>query len=332
MEKRLLLMFFVISLSVGAQTYVPMPLKNSYWTITYQTWQIPGSSYTGPYYSCYYKETYAVYPYNDTIISSKKYVKFYRKFINDVTTGTNCTYTFSPSYTDGYLYALRQDTLAQKIYYVPYNQTAEKLLYNFTYVAGDSVKTALATYSPSPPCNPSVYRIINSVSTVTLGDGLPHRIYALKPYTASCSGVYPFHDTIIEGVGNEVGLAETLKSAPYPGPIQTTIKSIVANCLVVNNTTTIYNRGAANCNYPLKISGIEKIKPELYPNPVTEYLHISDLPQGKVQIIILNALGVPVKELESAGERMDLKEISAGLYFLRLKTNDEYHTLKFIKE
>jgi hypothetical protein len=309
-----------------------MPLKNCYWTTTYLKQQSPGSNWTGPGYYCEYYETYATYPNNDTIISGKRYIKFYRKFISDYTTGTSCTFTYSPTYSDGYIYGIRQDTAAQKIYAMPYNQTAEVLLYDFNYVAGDSLRTTMGVFSLAPPCNPSNKRIVNSVSTVTLGDGLGHRIYQLKPYPAGCSGPYPFNDTIIEGVGNEIGVYEMLKVNPQISPWQTTVTGVVANCLVVNHTTVIYFRGAANCNYPLNVAGIKPNKSlEIFPNPSNGYLNIVNENNIK-KISIVNSLGAEVLNIPFDTQKINVNSLAPGMYYLIIEKSDGRTTTKFVRE
>lgn len=69
----------------------------------------------------------------------------------------------------------------------------------------------------------------------------------------------------------------------------------------------------------------------IYPNPAQNYLHIKHSQNQKVQVQILNARGILIKELDlSQSSQVDISELPNGLYLLRLK-NHPQQTRKFIK-
>jgi hypothetical protein len=192
----------------------------------------------------------------------------------------------------------------------------------------------LGSFSLAPPCNPSNKRIVNSVSTVTLGDGFSHRIYQLKPYIADCSGIKPFSDTIIEGVGNDIGVIENVKFYPQINPWQVSVTSVVANCLVINNTTVIYSRGAANCNYPLNINEVKNnLGMELFPNPANSFLIIKNTGGENIKkMTIINSIGQEIFHILSGFENINVSSLTSGMYFLLIEKDNGKSMAKFIRE
>lgn len=70
-------------------------------------------------------------------------------------------------------------------------------------------------------------------------------------------------------------------------------------------------------------------KTKLYPNPTSDYIQISSLSVSKA-FTIYDILGAQIKKgVISINEKIDVKNFSKGLYFLKL---DNGTAIKFIKK
>ncbi len=71
---------------------------------------------------------------------------------------------------------------------------------------------------------------------------------------------------------------------------------------------------------------------EVFPNPASEYLHLSYLPQGENTIKLYNALGQVVLDYQSIDsfEKINVAYIPSGIYFLSIE-NGQYQTSRKIK-
>jgi hypothetical protein len=68
---------------------------------------------------------------------------------------------------------------------------------------------------------------------------------------------------------------------------------------------------------------------KIYPNPTSDFIKISGL-NNIENYTIYNVLGVEIKKgIVSNNEKIDIKNLTNGLYFLQFKIEN---TLKFIKE
>ncbi|MDO8998979.1 MAG: hypothetical protein Q7W45_04365 [Bacteroidota bacterium] len=165
-------------------TYVPMPMQNCEWQVSHNsncTWLTnPGTS----------SESYTLFPNNDTIIATKKYVKFYVSQTY-TTSGAGCV---SASRTNGYWGAVRQDTANQKVYVKLNGNGNEVLYYNFNLNKGDTMKTYLGYPNPIP------YQIIDSVYNQSFSDGICRRVFLFKyPSNWNNNGNnYTFYNKVIE--------------------------------------------------------------------------------------------------------------------------------------
>jgi len=71
----------------------------------------------------------------------------------------------------------------------------------------------------------------------------------------------------------------------------------------------------------------------VYPNPVTEYLNVKfsgNCSQITFELFDLQGRKIYMKEI-SNGERVDVKNLSGGLYFYNITTNEQKHSGKLIK-
>ena len=68
---------------------------------------------------------------------------------------------------------------------------------------------------------------------------------------------------------------------------------------------------------------------EVYPNPVSEVLYLKNLPCGQVDYSVFNVLGQKVAMGSSSGT-ISVAALGKGLYFLQVKGDSSFETLKFL--
>lgn len=147
-------------------------------------WVTKAAHLPGPYELRRY-----IYFGNDTVIAGKTYrsLKNHNECIIP-----GCTITQSP------LYFVREDTLANIVYYInnPYTDPTERILYNFNLKVGDSI------YHMEPSCSrlDTVFALDSAII-----NGVYHKVWAFNmahDYSGTASTIYPEQYTIVEGVGS----------------------------------------------------------------------------------------------------------------------------------
>jgi hypothetical protein len=299
--------------------YVPIPLQNCYWQMKHTK---SCTAYPPPVYS---EQEYKIYPLNDTLISAIRYVKLYSQLI---TNSVGCI--TANIATTGYWGALRQDTTARKIYLVSPNQTSEKLLYDFNYTKGDSVKTYLGDYVVLAPR----YRIIDSVYYQSYSDGVCRKTFKLKARTINSGfDTYIENNYIIEGIGNETGLdQQRISSDIFMGnpPDHNEWSSF----LTINNNTI----SAVTTNTCQQYIGLKEFsivdEAKIFPNPGHDEitLSITDSEYLKCKIIVYDILGNQV--LSSNEKTFNIDHLPKGVYYLKCFSSTSQKTIveKLIKD
>ncbi|MBC8756893.1 T9SS type A sorting domain-containing protein [Kordia sp. YSTF-M3] len=105
--------------------------------------------------------------------------------------------------------------------------------------------------------------------------------------------------------------------------------------LAVNNTDLYIAESGSNKISKVNITPLSVdeyiLKPriQLYPNPATNYIQLSNFPKNE-NYTIYNISGAKIKRSNiSNNEKIDIQNLTNGLYFLKF---DNGITLKFIKE
>jgi len=227
--KVLQLLFLIYS--VHAQ-YIPIPLNNtSKWYVADQV----SHTNTNPD-TLTPMDFMKYYIYNDTVINNISYKKLYRKaYFIDANTywGSDPVGKYlSPPHT-GYVGAIRQDSTARKIYFIPINMEQEVLLYDFSpHNSGDMVdvwtgEKAANKYIPNytTPSQDTCGQVWSfaycfqqflSTSKFISKNGREHYWQMQNNYAFPISGndykiVHCWFDSYwIEGVGSKSGVIEHL--------------------------------------------------------------------------------------------------------------------------
>ncbi len=77
----------------------------------------------------------------------------------------------------------------------------------------------------------------------------------------------------------------------------------------------------------------EKISFELFPNPATDRLRISNMPNGNNEITIINALGkvISSQKCNASTKELDITDLPEGQYFVRIVNGEQSLGKAFIK-
>jgi len=311
----------LISYMVYSQQYVPLPLQNCYWQIkdavicSYNTSPSNSSSLT-----------YNLYPTGNVVIAQKSYVEFSKLDVLN-NNNTSCAYLSQPG--NGYQCAIRQDTL-NKLVYIKYStDTIEKILYNFNYVKGDSVKTVLGDIATP---NGNIYRVVDSVYFQTYTDGIARKTYILKPM--SVTGIQ-LNDYIIEGIGNETGLLNIRKQLSYSQPKVYIVNESWRSFLVINNDTVFKTPINTYYNSLMINEQIAKQNIHIYPIPCDNILKISSYifnSESNYEIIDITGKIILYGSLNNNTNNIDISSIEHGVYFLKINMENITLNYKIIKE
>lgn len=69
----------------------------------------------------------------------------------------------------------------------------------------------------------------------------------------------------------------------------------------------------------------------IYPNPVTGgKVYISTTKNQQKEIEIYNVLGKPIRKTQLRGKELDVSDLSAGIYILKIKENNSEATRKLV--
>lgn len=222
----------------------------------------------------------------DTLINSLSYFKV---FFTDVN-GNN-------AYYDG---AIREDTLAQKVYFIDHDSTQESILFDYSLQVNDSIYTQINGTKRKAHVDSVVTSFLyGQIRKVIYFDSIP---------------------SFVEGIGSSLwGL--------HGGPFAAS--GFLASGKIIASTTV-----AANC-YPTKLSDqhVEMNNLIIYPNPASDELFIkfSEHATNKIYYTITNMLGSQTGKGLLQDDVISLQGIPSGLYLLQI-TSAHFHSTKVFKK
>jgi type IX secretion system substrate protein len=286
-----IILFFNVSFS---QTYHKLIRPNTYWDILHvETSQICGLSGGSRYFF-----------QGDTVLNGIQYNLVQAYPIVNINPGPFC----SPFAVNGsqFYFAnaiMREDTIAQKVYVYEIGSFSESLLYDFTLVAGDTLKSAYASQG--------LTLIIDSVSTVSLFNSASRRIFYLSN-----------NEYYIEGIGSSQGLFT---------PIVIAIGFWEEVECVIDNNVQLWG-GTQPCYGFVGIDElINNAHINIYPNPVRDILYVKSRFIGELQFFDKTGRLVMSKNLNESTSVIDISGIASGLYFYRYETKSKgYSTGKIV--
>lgn len=298
-----IILFTLISLFIiktKAQNYNPFPESNSYWTVIE-----------------YFNDRVVLFSVEgDTLVNNVPYKKVYKliKAENGIDTVSN-------------LHCLmRQEIDQKKIYTIRsyLNEVDEKLAYNFNVNFGDTIILTAYDYNK---IGDSIFVVNQSIiaDSIQLYNGEYRKMFAVNSLSTN------FDLLVIEGIG--------AMNSPFPNQDDWDgLHSNLLTCHEVNfeyvfvNYFENYYDPESSCGFDLidGISDLEKNPIYYFPNPAFNRVSII-IPSihfdSDIVVSVYSFGGFLIDEykytnLKTEKINLDLEDLSAGIYFITLKSNN----------
>lgn len=294
MKPLLLIACLFLSLGIKAQSnvYKPFPLVDgATWKIK---WQGEGCVVSGNPQTYFDHVKYQYTIQGDTVVDTLIYKKLYMGPLIGFPY-VNCYPQLPLIGWESCIGALRQDTIAKKVFFFPKNASQEYLLYDFGMQVGDTIKGYMnLTDGYAGPY------VVSGFDSILIGSEY-HR-------TVVISGVY-----FIEGVGSYFGLIESPRYFEAGSNLL---------CFSLNGNNLLGS--TYDCNLDLTSTPENKPTPKIsiFPNPASSDFTIkADNPTARLTVTLYNLTGQQVGSY-SSGENQILiprNNLPDGLYVAQIQ-------------
>ncbi len=303
MKKIILLciVFYCINLSSQTNIYHPFPELNAEWNVS----QVSPTS-------C--KHIKYVINGADTIVQGKTYHKItktevsYTQFIN----GT-CNYNSIINVVTDYAGAIKNDSLAKKIYYVIPNTNTDTLLFDFTLNVGDTIKTYITS-----TCGNRKVLVIDSV----LVGGIYHKRWNTTACYFGGQNVQ-----FIEGMGSNLGLIERIPSTGIYNTIGT------LNCFSKNAQSLYPTSSSSNCPLITSVKNYDsEINEQIFITSIGKAINIKQESHNYTSYSIYSITGniISKGKIEDSDVIINLNEAPNGIYILSLAGKEKTLVKKIV--
>lgn len=300
---------FFLSITIGnGQTRIYHSFPDSaIWRVDYNydfEFQFPCKK---NYYFQYYSP-------GDTLINSSVYRKISVKEVFDTNTCMGHPY-YLP--VPGYVGALKDDSSANKTYFVFPNSTTDSLLYDYNLTVGDTIKGIISQFFNQFDTN----RAVLTVDSVLIS-GQYRKRWNFSQNELGDS-IY-----IIEGIGTSSGLLEPL----YPWELEWTDRHLICVKDSLQTYFTSNHNSKVGCNLIVSIPEVLNSGNSfsIFPNPFSNETTLKiDHDLKNATVTIINTFGQQVKQIKSfTGSEIKLyrENLSEGIYFLRLMQENKIIT------
>ena len=324
MKPILLFSFLLIIPIIVTAQYIPFPDSNTKWSMSRDTWDDPEET---PFVDT--KHGYVHEMSGDTLIDGLIYQKIFQRFTwwtkntsaYELDDGTYIPGEFlsgNIQATPFLIGALRQDTMAQKVYFrrlspsytdiiciepitestLPFNE--DILLFDFDMVTGDTIFLG----------GDDKMLIIENTDSVQYNDG----IYRKRYFPLNSYPEFEF----IEGIGATTGLFAGIRGEFVEGEW--------CNLQCFSNEgeyiigTSVYNCDSIDVVSPV-VNIDQNTKFNIYPNPFDQFLQIDfqTVHTGNFQLQIYNSIGHLILNHSISSQEsfeLDTQQFSKGIYHL----------------
>ena len=243
----------------------------------------------------------------DTVVNGKTWLKLYSS--NDSLLSANLNF-------EGYIYSdanlvLKTDTNFQI-----------DTIYKFDLSVGDSINFDFGFYSEYIP-------VVN-IDSIQINNQYHKRFHFAEPTGPSAFTV--FNEKWIEGIGSIHGPLFPLQPELFSTE---TPDSLTLVCTKSNGNNVWQHKSYNNCiiNIVLSIDKNELISFKIFPNPFQNEITFICNDLELKELFIYNELGqeVIVNSWNDSNNKIDLRSLKNGIYFLTLKVNNRSETMKLIK-
>ncbi|MFA9214787.1 MAG: T9SS type A sorting domain-containing protein [Candidatus Methylacidiphilales bacterium] len=238
------------------------------------------------------------------------------------------------------IYSIIQSTYKNKTFYTKennkifYNYKGEKLLlFDFDVKEGDTLLVDYyGTFNTTDTLIKKHPLFINEV--FYLKDTINNDSLKAVTFTGKRFGFTfnPRRLTIIEKILTHYKFNELLNNPPFNNSILGTPQfesNITFKCYTEPNGFNF--KLVDDCN-KVGVKNVEQIIFEIYPNPVTDFLYFKNTKTPIENISIYNVFGELVYKKNHIESVIDLQNIPTGIYFIEVKSNNEFYRQKIIKE
>ncbi|MBP7101864.1 MAG: T9SS type A sorting domain-containing protein [Bacteroidales bacterium] len=274
-------------------------------------WRVDCNTHVPFQYNKYYKEYYNYYISGDTVINSYLYKKINRSFDSIYVYSWSLPTDPPSSRPPCYVGALRDDSAANKAFFVFAGTNIDSLLFDYNISIGDSVKGLMVPYG--------IYNlVVQSIDSIMINGKYRKRWIFNKTHTNN--------DTyFIQGVGSHSGLIEPGDSytIDFTDRYLVCVKDCTSTLFVSNYVSEI------GCNQILESIDEEFLgfNYSCYPNPFSRQTNIYlDRTLKDATLTIYNFNGQIVKIIKNiSGQTICLQSdnISNGIYFIQLKEENK---------
>lgn len=294
-------LFYYISLSSQTNIYHPFPELNAEWNVS----QVSSTA-------C--KHIKYVINGADTTVQSKTYHKITKTEVSyaQFTNGT-CDYNSIVNVVTDYAGAIRNDSLAKKVYYVIPNTNTDTLLFDFSLNVGDTIKTYIAT-----TCSNRKVLVIDSV----LVGGIYHKRWNTTECYFGGQNVQ-----FIEGVGSNLGLIERIPSLGIYNTIGT------LNCFSKNTQSLYPTSSSSNCPLITSVKNYNsEINEQVFINSFNKTINIKQESYSYKNYIIYSTTGSIISKgnIDSSNVMISLNEAIDGIYFISLSGKEKTLVKKIV--
>jgi hypothetical protein len=279
-----------VQLGIAQPVYHPIPDSNATWQET-SFWLYLGPPMT-PVYSWY-----TVFTDADTIINSNTYTKLLE---------TGAYGAFGPQifYSHAYRGAMRQDTAAKKVYFIPAGLNYEGLLYDFNLTIGDTLSQSNIGGSEN---------VVLGIDSVLVNNQY-HRRWLMAHINWPATTAIDTNYAIIEGIGSTKGIYQFLVP-PFESGSE----------LICHSHDNYYYPPWTSCPFYSGITEAESINNlVIYPNPANDKISVicnGTNPEGVYEIFSLEGrmlLSATIPSGRQTHSEIDTSVLPKGVYFIRL--------------
>lgn len=304
------LLFTFLAITIGfvsnSQTNVYHSIDdNLIWRV--DVWTSVGSPWHcgGEYHFHYYLD-------GDTLISGELYKKLYRSYVHTSSSwGSQPCFPWDQFY-EGYVGAIRDDSLVNKVFFYNYLSTSESLLYDYNFSIGDTIVSSISD------CGATV----TNIDSVQIAGS-----YRKRWHFDNCSNGPASAGYIIQGYGSSSGLIERLWSLNYTRLI-----------CIRNENETIYETGLFSplgCKEVyLNTHELSQVQLTISPIPANKFLKLNfqkdpTINQNEIQVI--NSLGSLIDCNYNPETRMlDVSNLTPGVYYIKLFLDKRFISKRFV--
>lgn len=243
----------------------------------------------------------------DTIINSQQWFKLYS--------------TSDSMFLSNLLYRglLREEN--NKVFYLDTLNQIDTL-YDFSVNVGDSVLFDLYGMYPE------WLKVVNVDSILINGDYY-RRLKFAEP---TIQAFDELNEIWIEGIGSIHGPIFPYFPVKFS---QEMPDSMLVTCTFSNSQQVWQHPSYPSCYVNIVLSAEQLVLNDfrIFPNPFTDRIYIENSRMEKYELTILNSLGQTIKQTQINNDNLtiDLAELKAGIYFLRIDNQVNAKTMKIIK-